>query len=35
MTDKIIQSNHQLMLVTTLDHVTQCDIHPFVENLQE
>lgn len=32
-TSKIIQSNYQLMPVTTLEHVTQCDIYTFHEHL--
>lgn len=34
-TIKIIQSNHQPMPVTALDHDTQFNLHSFLENLQE
>ena len=34
MTNKITWFNHQLMPVTALDHVTQCDINLLPENLQ-
>ena len=33
-TSKIIQSNCQPMPVTTLGHVPQCHIHPFLQHLQ-
>lgn len=33
-TNKIIQSNHQSIPVTAVDHVVQCDIYPLLENLQ-
>lgn len=33
-TSKTMYSNHQPMPVTALVHVAQCDICPFLENLQ-
>lgn len=34
-TNKDVQYNHQLMLVTALECVPQCHIYPYLEHLQE